>query len=303
MDLARPGETRYGRLVGITAGRTTIDAPSIREVLTLGIPGTPITLGKLLVLVALLVALVYVNRRFTGWIVDTVLTRRQLDIGVRSAVGTLVRYAITTVGVLVILQAVGIDITTFTVLAGAVGVGIGFGLQNVASNFISGLIILFERPIKVGDRVEVQGVSGEVRRIGGRATTLVTEENIAVIVPNSQFVSERVTNWSHTGKLTAFPVRVRVGWDADPQLVRRLLLECATAHPNVLDDPAPEVELHELRGDLDFLLQVWSDQYLQGEGRLKSDLNFAIRERLQEHGVPMPRSFFDTPDATGPRGE
>ena len=97
----------------------------------------------------------------------------------RQAVGTLVRYAITTLGVVVILQAVGIDFSAFTVLAGAVGVGLGFGLQNVASNFVSGLIILFERPIKVGDRIEVGGVSGEVRSIGARATMIVTAENIA----------------------------------------------------------------------------------------------------------------------------
>ena len=258
------------------------------DVLSLSIPGTPFTLGKLVVLVALLVVLLYLNRRFTRWVVDSFLAGRNLDIGVRQAVGTLLRYAITTVGVVVILQAVGIDITAFTVLAGAVGVGIGFGLQNVASNFVSGLIILFERPIKVGDRVDVGGISGEVRRIGARATTLVTEENIAVIVPNSQFISERVTNWSHTGKLTAFLVRVRVGWDAEPDLVRRLLLECANDHPNVLSDPPPEVELRDLRGDLHFSLQVWSDQYLQGEGRLKSDLNFAIREKLRAHGVEPP---------------
>jgi len=207
---------------------------------------------------------------------------------VRQAVGTLVRYAITTLGVVVILQAVGIDFSAFTVLAGAVGVGLGFGLQNVASNFVSGLIILFERPIKVGDRIEVGGVSGEVRSIGARATMIVTAENIAVIVPNSQFISERVTNWSYTGPLTAFVVRVRVNGQADADLVRRLLLESATEHPNVLREPGPEVELRDLRGGLHFALQVWSTQYLQGEGRLVSDLNLAIREKLLHHGVESP---------------
>jgi small-conductance mechanosensitive channel len=262
----------------------------VRDVLSFGIPGTPFTAGKLLVLAALLVLLLYFNRRFTRWIVDSLLARRGLDIGVRQAVGTLTRYAITTLGVVVILQAVGIDLTAFTVLAGAVGVGLGFGLQNVASNFVSGLIILFERPIKVGDRIEVGGVSGEVRSIGARATMVVSEENIAVIVPNSQFISERVTNWSHTGPLTAFLVRVRVGWQADADLVRRLLLEAATEHADVLPEPKPEVELRDLRAGLYFGLQVWSTQYLTGEGRLKSDLNFAIREKLLRHGIEIPRS-------------
>jgi small-conductance mechanosensitive channel len=257
----------------------------VREVLSFGIPGTPFTAGKLILLATLLALLLYFNRRFTRWIVESVLARRHLDIGVRQAVGTLVKYAIATLGVVVILQAVGIDLSAVTVLAGALGVGLGFGLQNVASNFVSGLIILFERPIKVGDRIEVGGVSGEVRRIGARATTMVTEENIAVIVPNSQFITERVTNWSHTGPLTAFLVHVRVSWQADADLVRRLLLEVATEHANVLSEPAPEVELRDLWSGMQFVLQVWSTEYLQGEGRLKSELNFAIRKRLREHDI------------------
>jgi len=270
-------------------------APRIRELLTIGIPGTPFTLGKLIVLVVLLAVLVYFTRRFTRWLVDSFLARRNLDIGVRQAVGTLLRYAIMTLGVVVILQAVGIDLSAFTVLAGALGVGLGFGLQNVASNFVSGLIIMFERPIKVGDRIEVGTVSGEVRRIGARSTTVVTEENIAVIVPNSQFISEPVTNWSHTGRLTAFVVRVRVGWRADADLVRRLLLEAATEHPDVLRDPEPEVELRDLRGGLHFALQVWSTQFLQHEGKLKSDLNFSIRQKLERHHIEPPLR----PDSAG----
>jgi small-conductance mechanosensitive channel len=257
----------------------------VQDVLSFGIPGTPFTLGKLAVLATLLTLLFYFNRRFTRWLADSFLARRNLDVGVRQAVSTLMRYALTTMGAVVILQAVGIDLSAFTVLAGAVGVGLGFGLQNVASNFVSGLIILFERPIKVGDRIEVGGTSGEVRSIGARATTVVTEENIAVIVPNSQFISERVTNWSHTGRLTAFVVRVTVAWNADVDLVRRLLLEAATEHPNVLHEPAPEVELRDLRGGLHFVLQVWSTEYLRGEGHLKSELNLAIREKLKRHEI------------------
>lgn len=263
-------------------------ALAAREFLGLGIPGTQFTLGRMLLLAGLLGLLLYLSRRFTRWLVDSFLEHRHLDVGVRQAIGTLVKYAIITMGFVVILQAVGIDLSAFTVLAGALGVGLGFGLQNVASNFVSGLIILFERPIKVGDRIEVGGVSGEVRRIGARATMVVTEDNIAVIVPNSQFVSERVTNWSHTGPLTAFVVRVRVGWEADAELVRRLLLEAAAENEHVLAEPAPEVELRDLRGGQQLSLQVWSTEYLQGEGRLKSDLNFAIRRKLRDQEILAP---------------
>jgi small-conductance mechanosensitive channel len=288
LAVRRSARTR-GR-VRIEPGATRTLEPialRIRDVLTLGIPGTPLTIGRVGALAALLVLLLYLNRRFTRWIVDSVLARRNIDIGVRQAVGTLLRYTITAVGLVVILQTVGIELSALTVLAGAVGVGLGFGLQNIASNFVSGLIILFERPIKVGDRIEVGGVVGQVRHIGGRATTVVTDENIAVIVPNSQFVSDRVTNWSHTGELTAFLVRVKVAWDADADLVRRLLLEAAADHPNVLREPPPDVELRDLRGGLQFSLQVWSTD-VQAEGRLKSDLNFAIREKLRRHDIAAP---------------
>jgi small-conductance mechanosensitive channel len=263
-------------------------ATHAREVLAFGIPGTPFTFGKLIVLGVLFALLFYLNRRVTRWVVDSLLARRHLDIGVQTAVGTLVRYAVATVGVIVILEAVGIDLSAFAVLAGAIGVGLGFGLQNVTSNFVSGLIILIERPIKVGDRVEIGTISGEVRRIGARATTIVTEANIAVIVPNSQFISEHVTNWSHTGPLTAFVVRVRVDWDADAELVQKLLLEAAAEHAHVLRDPEPEVELLDLRNGMHFALQVWSTQYLQYEARLKSELNLAIRKKLGSRGIEIP---------------
>jgi small-conductance mechanosensitive channel len=259
-----------------------------RAVLSFGIPGTPFTFGKMIVLAVLLTLLFYFNRRITRWVIDSLLARRHLDIGVQTAVTTLVRYAVATVGVFVILEAVGIDLSGFAVVAGAVGVGLGFGLQNVTSNFVSGLIILIERPIKVGDRIDMGSISGEVRRIGARATTIVTEENIAVIVPNSQFIAERVTNWSHTGPLTAFTVRVRVSWQTDADLVRQLLLEVASEHPHVLRDPEPEVELLDIRNGLHFVLQVWSTEYLQGEARLKSELNFAIRQKLGSRGIAAP---------------
>jgi small-conductance mechanosensitive channel len=214
-------------------------AVQARDLLDFGIPGTPFTLGKLIVLAVLLTLLFFFNRRVTRWVVDSLLARRHLNVGVQVAVSTLVRYAVATIGVVVILEAVGIDLSAFAVLAGAVGVGLGFGLQNVTSNFVSGLIILIERPIKVGDRVEIGGISGEVNRIGARATTIVTEENIAVIVPNSQFISERVTNWSHTGPLTGFVVRVKVGWTPTPSSCKGCCWKqppstrtcCATRHP------------------------------------------------------------------------
>ena len=201
----------------------------IETFLRSGIAGSEFTPLRLLTVITLTSVLVWVTRRVTRWFVDTVLARRGFDIGMREALGAIVRYVIITLGALVILQSAGIDLTSLNVLVGAVGVGLGFGLQNITNNFFSGLILLFERPIKMGDRVEIGGVVGEVREIGARATTIVTDESVAMIVPNSQFVSERVTNWSRPDKLTAYTLSFHVSHTSDPELVRQVLLAAAAA--------------------------------------------------------------------------
>ena len=207
--------------------------------LTSGIAGSQFTPLRLLTVIALISALIWLTRRVTRWLIDHVLARRGFDIGVREALGAIVRYIVLSLGVLVILQAAGIDLTSLNVLVGAVGVGLGFGLQNIASNFFSGLILLFERPIQIGDRVEIAGCVGEVKEIAARATTLVTDENVAIIVPNSQFVSERVTNWSRPAKLTAYMIPFYLSHTSDPELVRQVLLAAAARHQSVLRIPRP----------------------------------------------------------------
>jgi len=260
----------------------------LESFLTSGIAGTEFTPLRLLTVITLLSALVWVTRRATRWLIDHVLARRGFEIGMREALGAIVRYVIIILGALVILQGAGIDLTSLNVLVGAVGVGLGFGLQNITSNFFSGLILLFERPIKIGDRVEIAGCVGEVREIAARATTLVTDENVAIMVPNSQFVSERVTNWSRPGKLTAYVVPFYVSHASDPELVRQVLMAAAGKHRDVLPDPAPEVEFVEVGlGALRFQLQVWSSEHLKTAGTLKSDLNFEVWRQLAAAGVTV----------------
>jgi small-conductance mechanosensitive channel len=257
--------------------------------LSSGIAGSEFTPLRLITVITLTVVLVWVTGRVTRWFVDQVLARRGFDIGVREALGIIARYVIITLGALVILQSAGIDLTSLNVLVGAVGVGLGFGLQNITSNFFSGLILLFERPIKMGDRVEIGGVVGEVREIGARATTIVTDESVAMIVPNSQFVSERVTNWSRPGKLTAYILSFHVSHTSDPELVRQVLLAAAASHRDVLPDPVAAVEFVEVGlGALRFQLQVWSTAHLKTAGTLKSDLNFEVWRQLAAAGVTMP---------------
>ena len=260
----------------------------IETFLRSGIAGSEFTPLRLLTVITLTSVLIWVTRRVTRWFVHTVLARRGFDIGIREALGAIVRYLIITLGALVILQSAGIDLTSLNVLVGAVGVGLGFGLQNITSNFFSGLILLFERPIKMGDRVEIGGVVGEVREIGARATTIVTDESVAMIVPNSQFVSERVTNWSRPDKLTAYTLSFHVSHTSDPELVRQVLLAAAAGHRDVLPDPKAEVEFVEVGlGALRFQLQVWSTEHLKTAGTLRSDLNFEVWRQLAAAGVTI----------------
>ena len=270
--------------------------PSVLDALTrigaflnMGIAGSEFTPLKLLIVVTMISALVWITRRGTRWLVDTALARRGLDVGMREAIGAILRYGIITLGGLVILQSAGINLTSLNVLVGAIGVGLGFGLQNIMSNFFSGLIILFERPIKIGDRIEIAGATGEVREIAARATTIVTDENVAILVPNSQFISERVTNWSRPGALTAYALFFYVSQTSDPELVRRILLAAAENHPDVLETPQPQVEFVEAGlAALRFQLQVWSTKHLTTAGTLKSDLNFEIWRQLAAAEAVVP---------------
>lgn len=250
---------------------------------------TPITVLTLLSLLVLSILLVYVSSKLKSVLVNRILGRTSLDIGARQAIGTILRYIVVTVGFLVILQTFGIDLTTLNVLAGAIGIGVGFGLQNIANNFISGLIILMERPIKVGDRIEVDDVHGEVTSIGARSTIVRTNDNIAIIVPNSKFISENVVNWSFDGGVVRFKIPVGVSYDSDVDLVTELLLQAATENEDVADAPPPAVRFLKFDdSSLYFELRAWSRAKLHRPGLLTSNLNFAILRKFRENGIEMP---------------
>jgi len=248
-----------------------------------------ITLWTLVSVVILVLLLFYTTRWLKIWIVTRLLAKSRVELGVRLAIGMIVRYIIIAVGLVVILQTTGIDLSAVTILAGALGVGVGFGLQNITNNFVSGFLLLIERPIKVGDRIEVGPVTGDVVNIALRATTVVTNDNIAIIVPNSEFVSSIVTNWSYTDRNVRFNFPVGVSYRSDPELVRRLLLQIADQHSGVLKDPKPDALLLEF-GDsaLNFMLRVWTKQYATTPGVLRSELNFTISRTFKEQGIEIP---------------
>ncbi len=187
------------------------------------------------------------------------------------------------------LQTVGLDLSAVTVLAGALGVGIGFGLQNITNNFVSGIIILFERPIKVGDRIEVGEVSGDVISISMRSTTIVTNDNISIIVPNSDFISSKVINWSHTDRNIRFNIPVGVSYNEDPEVIRKLLLEVADENKGILQQPKPDVLFKEYADSaLVFILRIWTREYINRPDVLKSQIYYAAFKKFKEHNIEIP---------------
>lgn len=248
-----------------------------------------ITPLSIIYLILFTLLLLYLSNRLRFFLVDNLLGRTKLDIGARQAIGTITRYLILFLGFLVILQTVGINLTTLNVLAGAIGIGVGFGLQNVASNFISGLIILLERPVKVGDRIEVGGVDGKVMAIGARSTRIRTNDNITIIVPNSKFIEENVVNWSFENKSVRFRVPVGVAYDTDISLVKKLLLGVAEENKDVLREPRSSVRLIKFNdSSIDLELWVWSREKLHRKTVLISDLNFAIWEKFRANNIEIP---------------
>ncbi len=244
------------------------------------------TLFQTIVFIAVVVTLARAARRF---LLKQVLSRTPLDLGVQHAIAIVTQYVVVVIGFMVGLQTTGVDLSALTFLAGAVGVGIGFGLQNVTNNFISGIIILFERPIKIGDRIEVGDVNGDVVNIAARSTTVRTNDNIAIIIPNSSFISSNVINWSHGDSKVRFRIPVPVAYGSDVREVERLLMEVANENENVLEDPPPRV-IFKGFGDssLDLELRVWSSRLLHRRGVLISQINFAIFEKFKANGVQIP---------------
>ena len=250
---------------------------------------TTITLGTMLYLTVLVVALFYATAKLKTWIVEGLLSRSHVDLGVRHAIGAIVRYIVVAIGLVIILQTAGINLSTLTVLFGALGIGVGFGLQSITNNFVSGIILLLERPIKVGDRIEVGDGHGDVVNISPRATTIVTNDNIAIIVPNADVISSKVVNWSYTNRDVRFNFPIGVSYGSDPEQVRRILLEVAQAHRGVLKEPGPSVLLDGF-GDssLNFVLRVWTREFSTIPGVLRSELYFSICRAFKEEGIEIP---------------
>ena len=211
-----------------------------------------------------------------------------MDAGVRNSVRTASGYFAVIVVLLLAFGAAGVDFSNIAIVAGALSVGIGFGLQSIVNNFVSGLILLAERPIKVGDWVQVAGGEGTVRKINVRSTEIETFDRCSVIVPNSTLISETVSNWTHDDLMGRVRVMVGVSYNADPKQVEEILVACAKAHERCLDFPAPHVVFQNFgASSLDFELRMFISDVLYVTF-VASDLRFQIYTALKEAGIEIP---------------
>lgn len=274
-------------LSALSAPENPLDAWLNFPVLRLG--NATFTLVSLLSLGIWLAVVLVLNFLVRRLIVRRLLARTHFDPGLQFAITKIFSYLFVLLGFYIAIVASGIDLSSLAVIAGALGVGLGFGLQNIVANFVSGLILLAERPISIGDRIEVAGVAGQVKKISLRSTTVITNDNIAIIVPNSDLTTKPITNWSHGDPKVQFRIPLGVAYGTDMEKFTRVLLGVARANPHVLATPEPTV-FFEGFGDssLNFELGVWTQDMAHAPRRFRSEINFAIEKGLRENNIEIP---------------
>jgi small-conductance mechanosensitive channel len=243
-------------------------------------------------MVILLALVLYLTSLFS-WLLQAfldaqILTPRGMAFGVRSAFKRLVHYAMITIGFFIAVSMAGIGLEKFTIIAGALGVGIGFGLQNIVNNFISGLILLFERPIKIGDTISLEGEWGTVTKIGMRSTVVESFDRSEVIVPNADLIAQKVTNWTLTSNVSRVIFPVGVAYGSNLTKVLSILDTVGKEHPDVLGDPPPEAIFTRFgESSIDFELRVWVND-ISKRLAVKSEMGQAIDRLFREAGISIP---------------
>ncbi|MEO7299022.1 MAG: mechanosensitive ion channel domain-containing protein [Verrucomicrobiota bacterium] len=248
-----------------------------------------LTVGGITQLLVLGILVLVIERHLRQLLFRRLLRRTHFDPSLQYAISRFVGYCFIGLGFFIALKIVGLDLSSLAVIAGAIGIGVGFGLQNIVNNFVSGLIILAERPIAIGHRVEVSGVAGQVTKINLRSTTVVTNDNITIIVPNSDFISHPVTNWSYGDPKVRLRLPFGVAYGTDMEKLQRVLPEVALENDAVLKEPPPLVRFLGF-GDsaLNLELAVWTVHMAHRPTSFRSDLYFAIERKLRESDIEIP---------------
>ncbi len=248
-----------------------------------------ITIGLVVTAVLILYGAFVLSWTLQALLMENVLNRRQMDAGARLSITRLVHYALVTVGFLIALSALGFELKNVTIIGGALGVGIGFGMQAIVNNFVSGLIMLFERPIKVGDVIQLSdGQQGRVLNLGMRATTVQTFDRAEIVVPNGDLISNQVTNWTLGDRGMRLSIPVGVAYGSDVETVMRVLTTVATQNERVLKDPQPVVLFLTFgASSLDFELRVWISDF-NDRRIIQSALICEIDRRFRDKGIEIP---------------
>lgn len=247
-----------------------------------------LSLGDVFAFVITIVLSIFLARSIRAFLDHDILPLISLPRGVPGTISFLAHYTILIFGFLLALSIAGLEWSRFALLAGALGVGIGFGLQNIVNNFISGLILIFERPIKVDDMVEIDSLLGKILRIGIRSSTLRTWEGAEVIIPNGDLISGRVINWTLSDRKRRIKIPVGVAYGTDPNTVMEILTNAAKDHPDVLDEPEPKALFHAFgESSLDFEL-LFSIAEFEDWIKIKSDLTLAVHNALQAANIEIP---------------
>ncbi|HEY9809556.1 MAG TPA: mechanosensitive ion channel domain-containing protein [Halomicronema sp.] len=252
------------------------------------IAGAELTIFSVLQIILWLTLLFFFTRILKKFLKSRLLVKFGIDEGNREALSTIISYALAVLGFIIILQTTGFNLASIAVVAGGLGVGIGFGLQDITKNFVSGLTLLIERTVKVGDYVEFDGLSGYVKEISIRSTIIRTLDGSDVVVPNSKLVENKLVNWTLENYTGRIHILVGVAYESDPVLVTEILLKSAYMESAVLSDPPPKVIFTGF-GDnaLHFDLQVWINRIDQ-KTPLTSSLNFIIEYNLRQQGITIP---------------
>ena len=242
------------------------------------------------VIAAILVftALVFLTNALKSVLENRVLPMTRLDPGLKNSFATSVGYVGIVIALLVATATLGISLSNLAIVAGALSVGIGFGLQNIVNNFVSGLILLFERPIKSGDWIVAEGTEGYVRRIRVRATEIETFDRSTVIIPNSALITAPVTNWFLHNRIGRCIIEIGVSYESDPEQVRDILLECAQAHPRVLRWPEPVAYLMNFADSALVFSLRFQIQDIEFVNPASSEVRMAILKALREAGISIP---------------
>lgn len=248
-----------------------------------------VSVSSVIVGVAVFIVALLVARAVSTLIERRIESRHHIDPGLRYTICRLAKYLVIMIGTLVALkQAFALDLTSIAVIFTALSVGIGFGLQYIAADIASGFILLFERPIRVGDRITIGEDEGDVQSINLRTTIVTTNDRIAIIVPNSKLISQRVVNWSYGDPRARIAIEIGVAYDSDVDLVTTTLIDAAKNVANVLVDPQPRVQFLKF-GDysLDFRLLVWSN-LPRRHVQIRSDINYRITQLFRERSITIP---------------